>query len=412
VPANPDTFPRLLMYHAHWRDKHPALREKDLGIWQTWTWAQVAAEVRKLAAGLHASGLKRGDHLAIVGENRPRLYFAMMATQCLGGVPVPMYQDAIAGEMIYVFHNAEIRFAIVEDQEQVDKMLEVREQHADLTTIVYDDTRGMRNYTQPGLTSFDALLKLGEETLAARPSLVDDEIALGSPDDTAALFYTSGTTGKPKGVVQTHHALIDRARACTEMEDLNAYEDVLAYLPQETRSEIIQRVASLEIVQPSAMEELEAIMKKQFSNNSSAQSSSFGGVKAAARIMNLTKTELEASVILGLNKLDPDLTMRIQDNMYTFENLTTMDNRGIQVLMRNVDTDQLMIALKGATEMVKDKFFGNMSERARGMFRDDMEAKGPLRIADVEEAQKTIMRIARKLSDAGDLVLGGGDDFV
>jgi long-chain acyl-CoA synthetase len=231
VPANPDTFPRLLMYHAHWRDKHPALREKDLGIWQTWTWAQVAAEVRKLAAGLHASGLKRGDHLAIVGENRPRLYFAMMATQCLGGVPVPMYQDAIAGEMIYVFHNAEIRFAIVEDQEQVDKMLEVREQHADLTTIVYDDTRGMRNYTQSGLTSFDALLKLGEETLAARPSLVDDEIALGSPDDTAALFYTSGTTGKPKGVVQTHHALIDRARACTEMEDLNAYEDVLAYLP-------------------------------------------------------------------------------------------------------------------------------------------------------------------------------------
>ena len=231
VPANPDTFPRLLMYHAHWRDKHPALREKDLGIWQTWTWAQVAAEVRKLAAGLHASGLKRGDHLAIVGENRPRLYFAMMATQCLGGVPVPMYQDAIAGEMIYVFHNAEIRFAIVEDQEQVDKMLEVREQHADLTTIVYDDPRGMRNYTQSGLTSFDALLKLGEEALAARPSLVDDEIALGSPDDTAALFYTSGTTGKPKGVVQTHHALIDRARACTEMEDLNAYEDVLAYLP-------------------------------------------------------------------------------------------------------------------------------------------------------------------------------------
>ena len=231
VPANPDTFPRLLMYHAHWRDKHAALREKDLGIWQTWTWAQVAAEVRKLAAGLHASGLKRGDHLAIVGENRPRLYFAMMATQCLGGVPVPMYQDAIAGEMVYVFHNAEIRFAIVEDQEQVDKMLEVREQHADLTTIIYDDPRGMRNYTQPGLTSFDALLKLGEETLAARPSLVDDEIALGSPHDTAALFYTSGTTGKPKGVVQTHHALIDRARACTEMEDLNAYEDVLAYLP-------------------------------------------------------------------------------------------------------------------------------------------------------------------------------------
>jgi flagellar motor switch protein FliG len=188
--------------------------------------------------------------------------------------------------------------------------------------------------------------------------------------------------------------------------------DVLNYLPSESRSEIMQRVASLDTVQPSAMEELEAIMKKQFSNNSSSKSSSFGGVKAAARIMNMTKTELEASVMLGLNALDPDLTQRIQDNMFTFDNLTSVDNRGIQVLMRNVEPDQLMIALKGANDDVKDKFFGNMSERARSMFKDDMDAKGPTRIADVEEAQKKIMRIARKLSDSGDLVLGGGEDFV
>jgi flagellar motor switch protein FliG len=188
--------------------------------------------------------------------------------------------------------------------------------------------------------------------------------------------------------------------------------DVLNYLPAESRSEIMQRVASLDTVQPSAMEELEAIMKKQFSNNSSSKSSSFGGVKAAARIMNMTKTELEASVMLGLNALDPDLTQKIQDNMFTFDNLTGVDNRGIQVLMRNVEPDQLMIALKGANDGVKDKFFGNMSERARSMFKDDMDAKGPTRIADVEEAQKKIMRIARKLSDAGDLVLGGGEDFV
>ena len=188
--------------------------------------------------------------------------------------------------------------------------------------------------------------------------------------------------------------------------------DVLNFLPSETRAEIIQRVANLETVQPSAMEELEAIMKKQFSNNSSAKSSSFGGLKAAAKIMNFTKTELEASVMGGLSELDPDLMQKIQDNMFTFENLTGVDNRGIQVLMRNVEPDLLMIGLKGASDVVKDKFFGNMSERARGMFRDDMEAKGPLRIADVEDAQKTIMRIARKLSDAGDWVLGGGDDFV
>ena len=188
--------------------------------------------------------------------------------------------------------------------------------------------------------------------------------------------------------------------------------DVLNFLPTETRSEVIQRVASLETVQPAAMEELEAIMKKQFSNNSSAKSSSFGGIKAAAKIMNFTKTELEASVMRGLGTLDPDLMQRIQDNMFTFDNLIGVDNRGIQVLMRNVDPDLLMIALKGANEEVKDKFLGNMSERARGMFRDDMEAKGPLRLADVEEAQKTIMRVARKLSDAGDLVLGGGADYV
>jgi long-chain acyl-CoA synthetase len=232
APAElPDTFPRLLLQHAHWRDKHPALREKDLGIWQTWTWAQVADEVKKLAAGLHVQGFRRGDHLAIIGENRPRLYFAMMAAQSLGGIPVPMYQDAIAAEMVYVFHNAEIGYAIVEDQEQVDKMLEVRDQHPLLKHIYYDEARGLRHYTQEGLLPYEELVRLGQGLLSVQPQFVDEEIAKGSPDDTAALFYTSGTTGKPKGVVQTHRSLIDRARVCTEMEGLTVYEDVLAYLP-------------------------------------------------------------------------------------------------------------------------------------------------------------------------------------
>ena len=188
--------------------------------------------------------------------------------------------------------------------------------------------------------------------------------------------------------------------------------DVLLFLPEENRSEVIQRVASLETVQPSAMAELEAIMKKQFSNSSSAASSSFGGIKAAAKIMNATKTALEAQVMGGLEKLDAELMMKIQDNMFTFDNLLSVDSKGIQVLMRNVEPDMLMVALKGANEGVRDKFLENMSTRARGMFVDDMNAKGLLRIADVEEAQKTIMRIARKLSDSGDLVLGGGADFV
>ena len=185
--------------------------------------------------------------------------------------------------------------------------------------------------------------------------------------------------------------------------------DVLNFLPDETRPEIIQRVASLETVQPSAMQELESIMKLQFSTNTSSKSSSFGGIKAAAQIMNSTKTALEASIMKGLESIDADLMMRIQDNMFTFENLSAVDNKGIQVLMRAVDNNQLMIAMKGASEDVKARFFDNMSERARGMFKDEMDAKGLMRLSDVEEAQKQIMRSARKLSDSGELVLGGGD---
>ena len=169
--------------------------------------------------------------------------------------------------------------------------------------------------------------------------------------------------------------------------------DVLNYLPPDVRPEVIQRVASLDTVQPSAMAELEAIMKQQFSKNASAQSSSFGGVQAAAKIMNLTKTALENSIMSGLNEIDPDLMLKIQDNMFTFENLVSVDNKGIQVLMRNVEPEQLMVALKGAPEEVLMRFLDNMSERARGMFKDDMDARGPVRVADVEDAQKKINNI-------------------
>lgn len=189
--------------------------------------------------------------------------------------------------------------------------------------------------------------------------------------------------------------------------------DVLAFLPVESRPEVIQRVASLDTVQPSAMEELETIMKKQFSNNASAASSSFGGVKAAAKIMNFTKVELEGAILQGVGQIDEELMLRIQDNMFSFDNLASVDNRGIQALMRAVEPDLLMIALKGASDEIKDKFFSNMSSRARGMFIDDMEAKGPLRITEVEDAQKKVMRSARKLSESGDLILAaGGADFV
>ena len=189
--------------------------------------------------------------------------------------------------------------------------------------------------------------------------------------------------------------------------------DVLAYLPNDTRPEVIQRVASLDTIQPSAMEELESIMKKQFSNNASSSSSSFGGVKAAAKIMNFTKVELEGPILQGVGQIDEELALRIQDNMFSFENLAAVDNRGIQALMRAVEPDMLMTALKGAADVVKDKFLDNMSSRARGMFVDDMEAKGPLRMTEVEDAQKKVLRAARKLSEKGELILSaGGADFV
>jgi len=226
-----NTFPALLQVHERERGARPAIREKDLGIWQSLTWAEVAAQVRTLAHGLAHLGIRPGMHVAVVGENRPRLYMTMMAAQMLGAIPVPLYQDAVAQEMVYVLQDAEISVAVVEDQEQVDKMMEVREQCPALAHIVYDDPRGLRHYSDAMLLSYEALLAQGEAHRAAQPAYVTDAAAAVAPDDTAAMFYTSGTTGKPKGVVLTHNALIDRARAVAEMENLTDQEDVLAYLP-------------------------------------------------------------------------------------------------------------------------------------------------------------------------------------
>ena len=167
--AAADTFPRLLLQHARLRPQQPAFREKDLGIWQTTSWSQVADEVRALACGLAALGFRRGMNLAIVGDNRPRLYWAMSAAQCLGGVPVPLYQDAPAADMAFVLDNAEIDFAVVEDQEQVDKLLEIKQTVPRLSHIVYDDERGMRHYAQPELCAYEKLQQIGREYDRAHP---------------------------------------------------------------------------------------------------------------------------------------------------------------------------------------------------------------------------------------------------
>ena len=224
-----ETFPRLLARHVEVRPDHPAVREKDLGIWQSWTWRQVADEVRALACGLAAQGFKRGMHLGIIGDNRPRLYWSMLAAQALGGVAVPMYQDAPAVDFVYVLNDAEIAYAIVEDQEQVDKMLESMSSVPTLSHVYYDDPRGLRNYQ--GVTSFERLQEIGREFDRAHPGFYDEQVAQGSPDDVCVMLYTSGTTGRPKGVRQTHQAFVAAARGGCEFDSLTASDSVLSYLP-------------------------------------------------------------------------------------------------------------------------------------------------------------------------------------
>ena len=225
------TFPRLLLDHATRRPSAPALREKDFGIWQTLTWSELAALVRAMACGLAEAGLQRGQHLVVVGENRQRLYAAMLATQALGAVPVPLYQDAAATEFVFPIRNAEVAFAIVEDQEQVDKMIEVRASCPLLTRLWYDDERGLRHYSEPGLAPLDALVEAGRAWDEKHPGFFEAEVAKAKASDVAALFFTSGTTGNPKGVVHTHETLIDRAAAGARFDKLTADEEVLAYMP-------------------------------------------------------------------------------------------------------------------------------------------------------------------------------------
>ncbi|MFZ2739424.1 MAG: AMP-binding protein [Burkholderiaceae bacterium] len=225
------TFPRLLLKHAAQRALAPAMREKEYGIWQALSWAQLAKLVESLACGLHQSGLRRGDHMVVLGANRPRLYAAMLAAQSLGAIPVPLYQDAAAAECVFPINNAEVRFVFAEDQEQADKLLEIRSQCPQLNHIFFDDPRGLRNYQQPGLSSMDELIASGQIFAQQQPGFFHSEVELGQSGDVAALFFTSGTTGNPKGVVHTHNSLLDAAKSGAVFDRLTDHEEVLAYLP-------------------------------------------------------------------------------------------------------------------------------------------------------------------------------------
>jgi len=229
--SSAETFPRCLLDQAQRNGEKPAIREKYLGIWQTWNWREVSAEVRSLACGLAAKGFKRGDKLALIGDNRPRLYWSMSAAQCLGGIPVPMYQDSVADELQFVVEHAEVRFAVAENQEQVDKLLEIKDRCPNLEFIIYCDPRGMRTYSQEFLIALESLQQSGRDFETKNTAFFLDEINKVQSSDVACILYTSGTTGDPKGVVLSHESLIKTATNAANWDQLTADGDVLAYLP-------------------------------------------------------------------------------------------------------------------------------------------------------------------------------------
>ncbi len=229
-----DTVPKLLLRNAAQYGSRPAMREKDLGIWQTWTWAQALEEIRALSIGLYVLGLKRGETVAIVGDNRPHLYWAFTAAQALGAVPVPMYQDLVADEMSYVLAHAEVAFAIVENQEQVDKLQSIADRVPTLRYFVYCDPRGLQKYDHTRLKSYAEIQEIGREELRKKPELDiwwRSEIDIGRGSDVSVMLYTSGTTGKPKGVMLTHTNVVVSGQNANIFDHFTPDDSLIAYLP-------------------------------------------------------------------------------------------------------------------------------------------------------------------------------------
>lgn len=233
IDKSVDTFPKFLLVNARVRGDRPAIREKDLGIWQTWNWAQVKEEVKVLALGLKELGVERGDKVAIVGSNKPRLYWSMAATQSIGGIPVPVYQDAVADEMAFVLAHAGAKVAIVENQEQVDKVLSISDRLPSITHVIYDEPRGLRDYDHTRLKWLNEVQNIGRKAFAEKYSgdAWEKMIAEGKGSDIAVILYTSGTTGNPKGVMLTYDSVVVSSQNANAFDNLTEKEEVIAYLP-------------------------------------------------------------------------------------------------------------------------------------------------------------------------------------
>ncbi len=226
------TFPQILLDNAKKYGHHKiAIREKDYGIWQCYYWQDYLEQVEDFALGLAALGFQRGDKMAVIGDNRPQLYWGLAASQCLGGIPVPLYQDAIEKELHFILNHSEARFALAEDQEQSDKLLSLKKKIPHLEYIFYDDPKGMRNYTESFLMSFTQVQAFGREFGKKTPGYFIDEVDKGKPEDIAIIAYTSGTTGNPKGVLLRHRAVVRAAKGFIEFDGLTEDEEIMAYLP-------------------------------------------------------------------------------------------------------------------------------------------------------------------------------------
>jgi len=226
------TFPQILLENAkRYGDSRAAIREKDYGIWQSYTWEDYRDQVRDFAVGLASLGFKRDDRMAIIGDNRPQLYWGLAACQCLGGIPVPLYQDAIHRELHYILDHSECKFALAEDQEQTDKLMGLKKEVPRLEYVIYDDPRGLKKYKYDWLIAFTDVQEMGRKFAKENPDYFMDEVNKGQLDDLSIIVYTSGTTGNPKGVMLTHRNIVTTGKNAIEMEGLREDEEVMAYLP-------------------------------------------------------------------------------------------------------------------------------------------------------------------------------------